>query len=129
MLIKRRQAVFVRDGKGSVTYKLLRNSVQRKIKLAKYHFYYHKVAYLEKTDFLDESSGDLKSLANKLNNNFVSLTDGFEALKYSEPTIQPVPPDLLTLKFPSAFLEDFKVCVKVRTLFFISANHVQLGKR
>ena len=45
--------------------------------------------------FLDESSGDLKSLANKLNNNFVSLTDGFEALKYSEPTIQPVPPDLL----------------------------------
>lgn len=30
-----------------------------------------------------------------MNNNFVSLTDGFEALKYSEPTIQPVPPDLL----------------------------------
>lgn len=50
MLIKRRQAVFVRDGKGSVTYKLLRNSVQREIKLAKYHFYKHKVAYLEKTD-------------------------------------------------------------------------------
>ena len=50
MLIKRRQAVFVRDGKGSVSYKLLRNSVQREIKLAKYHFYNHKLACLEKTD-------------------------------------------------------------------------------
>lgn len=38
---------------------------------------------------------DLKSLANKVNNYFVSLTDGFEALKYCEPTIQPFSPDLL----------------------------------
>lgn len=30
-----------------------------------------------------------------MNKYFVSLTDGFEALKYSERTIQPVPPDLL----------------------------------
>lgn len=30
-----------------------------------------------------------------MNNYFVGLTVGFEALKYSEPTIQPVPPDLL----------------------------------
>jgi len=32
-----------------------------------------------------------------VNNYFVSLTDCFEALKHSEPTIQPVPPDLLVL--------------------------------
>ena len=43
----------------------------------------------------NESCADLKSLANKVNNYFASLTDGFEALKYSEQTIQPVPLDVL----------------------------------
>lgn len=45
--------------------------------------------------FLDESCPDLKSLANKVNDYFVTLTDGFHALQCSEPTIQTVPPDLL----------------------------------
>lgn len=50
MLVKKRQATFVRDGKDSTTYKLLRNRVHRKIKLAEYHYYNHKVGDLEQTD-------------------------------------------------------------------------------
>ena len=118
MLIKRRQAASVRDGKDSVTFKLLSNRVQSEIKVAKYHFFNHEVADLGKTEMkkywtqiesqtdqdiqhewlhqvLDESCVDLNSVTNKVNNYFVSLRDGFEALKYCEPAIQPVSPDLL----------------------------------
>lgn len=48
--MKRRQAASIRDGKDSVTLKLLKNRVQREIKEAKYHFFNHKVADLGKTD-------------------------------------------------------------------------------
>jgi len=50
MLIKKRQTAFVRDGKDSANYKVLRNRVQKEIKLAMYRYYNHKVADLEKMD-------------------------------------------------------------------------------
>lgn len=50
MLIKKRQTAFVRDGKDSANYKVLRNRVQKEIKLATYRYYNHKVADLEKMD-------------------------------------------------------------------------------
>lgn len=50
MLIKKRQTAFVHDGKDSANYKVLRNRVQKEIKLATYRYYNHKVADLEKMD-------------------------------------------------------------------------------
>ena len=40
MLIKKRQAAFIRDGKDSPSYKLLRNKVQHEIKSANYQYYH-----------------------------------------------------------------------------------------
>ena len=50
MLIKKGQTAFIRDGRDSASYRLLRNKVQREIRSAKYDYYHHKVSDLEQMD-------------------------------------------------------------------------------
>ena len=49
-LIKERQAVFTWERKDSPLYKLLRNKVEREIRSASFHCYYHKVSDIQHTD-------------------------------------------------------------------------------
>lgn len=118
MLIKKRQTAFIRDGKDSASYRLLRNKVHWEIRSAKYDYYHHKVSDLEQTDskkwwrqiklstgqdieqewyhqFLGENCPDIKSLANVVNDHFISLTSDFVPLTPPGVTNQQVPPDLL----------------------------------
>ena len=118
MLIKKRQTAFIRDGKDSASYRLLRNKVHWEIRSAKYDYYHHKVSDLEQTDskkwwrqiklstgqdieqewyhqFLGENCPDIKSLANVVNDHFISLTSDFVSLTPPGVTNQQVPPDLL----------------------------------
>ena len=106
------------SGKDSASYRLWRNKVQREVKSAKHYYYKHKVCDLEQSNgkkwwkqikcltgqdiqqewfhqFLDDNCPDTKSLADKVNDFFLSLREGFAPLPYSEPTTQFVPPELL----------------------------------
>ena len=110
-----RQTAFIRDGKDSVSYKLLRNKVQWEIKSAKYDYYHHKVSDLEQTDpkkwwkqikqligqdtqqewyhqFLGENCPDTKASANMVNDHFISLTSDFAPLSLTKVTNQQFPP-------------------------------------
>ena len=100
--IRKRQSAFINQGKNSPAYRYWRNKVQCDTKIAKYHYYHHKVVEVEQTNpakwwreikkltgqdvqqewhhqFLS-SNTDTKSLANKINDFFISLTDHFTPL-------------------------------------------------
>ena len=94
--------MFTREGKDSPLHKLLRNKVEREIRSANYH-YHHKVSDIQHTylkrwwkqiepltgqdihqewfhQFLRDDCPDTKSLANRVNDHFISLTAGFKPL-------------------------------------------------
>ena len=115
-LIDKRQNMFIRYGKDSKTYKSLRNKIQREIKTAKKHYYHNRVADVEHTNpqkwwkqikiltgqdiqhewhyqFLEDSE-KIKSLANRINDFFTSVTDHFQSLPPPVPSVH-VPTELL----------------------------------
>ena len=112
--IRKRQSAFINQGKNSPAY--WRNRVQCDIKMAKYHYYHHKVVEVEQTNpakwwreikkltgqdvqqdwhhqFLSNNM-DTKSLANKINDFLISLTDHFTPLSPGVPPVL-VPHNLL----------------------------------
>ena len=114
--ISRRQCVFQQQGKNSKDYSFWRNKVQRAIQLAKSNYFHSKVADVDRVSpvkwwkeikklsgqnirqewyhqFLDNNM-DIESLANTVNDFFVSLTDHFAPLS------QPTPP----MHIPEEFL-------------------------
>ena len=103
--IRKRQTAFRRYGKDSSIYKHWRNKIQREIKSVKSYYYTHKVAELGQTNprkwwrqikilmgqdiqqdwhyqFLDKN-GDVKVLADKINDFFLSITENFPPLSPS----------------------------------------------
>ena len=107
--IRKRQSAFINQGKNSPAYRYWRNKVQCDIKMAKYHYYHHKVVEVEQTNpakswreikkftgqdvqqewhhqFLSNNM-DTKSLANKINDFFISLTDHFTPLSPGVPPL------------------------------------------
>ena len=115
MFIKKRQTAFIRDWRDSASYRLLRNKAQWEIRSAKYDYYHRKVSDLEHKDskkwwkqiklltgqdikrewyhqFLCENCPDIKSLANMVNDHFISLTSDFVPFTPSGVTNQQVPP-------------------------------------
>ena len=118
LLIHKRQNTFTRFGKHSIIYKQLRNKVQSEIRLAKQHYYKHKVSDLEQANakkwwkqikilsgqtchkewchqFLDSECPDTEALADKLNDFFVGLTDNLSPLPVPELNLQSVPAEFL----------------------------------
>ena len=118
LLIHKRQNAFTRFGKHSIIYKQLRNKVQSEIRLAKPHYYKHKVSDLEQANakkwwkqikilsdqtchkewyhqFLDSECPDIEALADKLNDFSVGLTDNFSPLPAPELNLQSVPAEFL----------------------------------
>lgn len=118
MLIKTQQVAFTCDGKDCPSYRLLKNKVQCEIKSPKYQYYHHKVSDFQHTDlkrwwkqiksvtwqdiqeewfhqFIGDDCPDIKSLANSVNDDFISPTAGFEPLFLPELVIQQVFPELL----------------------------------
>ena len=107
MWIRKRQTAFFQQGKNSMAYRSWRNKVQRGIRVAKHNYFQNKVVQVEKTnpaswwrqikkltgqDIQQEwhhqflSNGmNTKTLANKINDFFVRLTDHF-------PPLLPQPP-------------------------------------
>ena len=106
--IRKRQIAFQRHGKNSAIYKHLRNKIQREIKAAKSHYYKHKVAELGQTNprkwwkqikslmgqdiqqewhyqFLDDN-GNVKILADRVLDFFLSITEKFSPLSPLYPT-------------------------------------------
>ena len=92
--IRKRQSVFTNQGKNSPAYRYWGNKMQRDIKMAKYHYYHHKVVEVEQTNpakwwreikkltgqdvqqewhhqFLSNNM-DTRSLANNLNDFFIT---------------------------------------------------------
>ncbi len=114
--IRKRQTAFQRHGKNSSVYKHWRNKIQREIKAAKSHYYKHKVAELGQTNprkwwkqikslmgqdiqqewhyqFLGDN-GNVKILADRVNDFFLSITENFSPLSPLCPT-QHVPNEFL----------------------------------
>ena len=114
--IRKRQTAFQRHGKNSSIYKHWRNKIQREIKAAKSHYYKHKVAELGQTNprkwwkqikslmgqdiqqewhyqFLGDN-GNVKILADRVNDFFLSITENFSPLSPLCPT-QHVPNEFL----------------------------------
>ena len=129
----KRQKLFKRYGKDSNSYKQLRNIVQQEIRSTKRNYYQQKVLDLENTgcrkwwgqirslagqgirqdwscQFLDDSCPDTRTLANKVNDFFISLSDHFIPLHYLPPMHQDIPPDLLASE-----MEVYKALSTVKT--------------
>lgn len=100
--IRKRQTASQRNGKDSSKHKYWRNKIQREIKSAKSYYYTHKVAELGRTNrrkwwkqikslivqdieqewyyqFLG-GNGDVKMIADKVNDFFLSITEDFPPL-------------------------------------------------
>jgi hypothetical protein len=115
-MIRKRQNAIIKYVKSSRPYKKWRNKVQQKIKTAKAVYYEHKIANLNqcnsskwwkrfksltgqgiKQEWYQQFVGDnvdVKSLANKINDMFLSVTENFSPLQQENEKIQ-VPVELL----------------------------------
>ena len=134
-MIKKRQTAFTKHGKNSRQYKRWRNKVQKKIKGAKVAYYKHKISNLEQykskkwwkglksltgQDIKQEwyhqflcDDLDMKSLTNKINDMFLSITEDFQPLPPLKGKTQ-VPTDLLaTVEEVQLALKQIKVCKSV----------------
>ena len=117
-LIRKRQLAFHRHGRDSNCYKILREKVQREIRSAKQNFYEHKVSDLEQSNiknwwkhirrltgqdnqqdwshqFIGDNCPTQLTLANKINDFFISLTEPFPPLENLVASSQEVPAELL----------------------------------
>ena len=116
LMIRKRQNAFTKYGKNSRPYKKWRNKVQQKIKTAKAVYYEHKITNLDQCNsskwwkglksltgqdikqewyhqFLGDDA-DVKALANKINDMFLSVTENFSPLPHQNEKNQ-VPVELL----------------------------------
>ena len=116
LMIRKRQNAFIKYGKNSRPYKKWRNKVQQKIKTAKAVYYEHKITNLDQCNsrkwwkglksvtgqdikqewyhqFLGDDA-DVKALANKINDMFLSVTENFSPLPQQNEKIQ-VPVEFL----------------------------------
>ena len=134
-MIKKRQTAFTKHGKNSRQYKRWRNKVQKKIKSAKVAYYKHKISNVEQYkskkwwkglkslngqdikqewyhQFLSDDL-DVKSLTNKINDMFLSITEDFQPPPPLKGKTQ-VPTDLLaTVEEVQLALKQIKVCKSV----------------
>ncbi len=138
--ISKRQSAFQQQGKNSKDFRFWRNKVQRAIQSAKSNYFHNKVADIDKVNpakwwkeikklsgqnvrqewyhqFLDNNM-DIESIANKVNDFFVSLTDHFVPLS------QPTPPLEILEEFLVTEREVFKALASLQTSKAIGPDNI-----
>ena len=138
--ISKRQSAFQQQGKNSKDFRFWRNKVQRAIQSAKSNYFHNKVADIDKVNpakwwkeikklsgqnvrqewyhqFLDNNM-DIESIANKVNDFFVGLTDHFVPLS------QPTPPIEILEEFLVTEREVFKALASLQTSKAIGPDNI-----